>query len=83
MIVYGLLPGLVLLAIAFILMAKFGKLDGFPAGILVLTFSMLCSIALGNDPIPIDIGAIGFAILGSLGVVQMIKRKKSQTNGGQ
>ena len=77
MITYELLPAMILLGISLSLMAKHGELDGFPAGILILLFSMLCSVALGGDLVPIGIGVVGFAILGSLGVFQVVKRMEN------
>jgi hypothetical protein len=71
------LIGLTLLGLGLILMAHHHQLNAFPAGIIVYLFGILESAFLNGDMIPTWIGLAGFTVLGSLGVLQELKRKET------
>jgi hypothetical protein len=76
MIALLVLIGLTPLGVGLILMAHHHQLDAFPAGIIVYLFGILETAFLNGDMIPTWIGLIGFAVLGSLGVLQEVKTEK-------
>jgi hypothetical protein len=72
------LIGLTPLGIALILTVRHYKLDAFPAGLLVFLFGILASASLDGFMLPTYVGLVGFAVLGSLGILQEHQKAKAK-----